>query len=193
MYLVFDTETSNIPSDKISLYDENQSYLMQIAMCLLDDKFEKQFSFSSYIKVPSTIKVSEGAFKAHGLTTQKVNKFGIDPQPALIIYNELLKQSQVVIGYNTPFDLGVLDLEFGRIGIRVRENFPFLCMMRTMTDICKLPGKFPGKYKWPKLSEAYKYCFGRELEGAHDAMEDVIATCEIFHWFKKYQPVNIPA
>ncbi len=35
-------------------------------------------------------------------------------------------------------------------------------------------------YKWPKLQETYKFLFGEEFEGAHDAMADVRACARIY-------------
>lgn len=58
--------------------------------------------------------------------------------------------------------------------------------MRAGTNECKLPAtesmkNFKGlkdKYKSPKLEELYKHLFNKSFGGAHDAMEDVLATLE---------------
>lgn len=42
-------------------------------------------------------------------------------------------------------------------------------------------------YEWPRLQEAYKHAFGKEFEGAHDAMSDIRATKEIYFWLIKAQ------
>ena len=52
------------------------------------------------------------------------------------------------------------------------KALPTYCTMNEMTDVCKLPGKFAGKYKWPKLQEAYRHAFGKDFDGAHDALAD---------------------
>jgi DNA polymerase III epsilon subunit-like protein len=52
--------------------------------------------------------------------------------------------------------------------------------MKATTSICKLPGKY-GDYKWPKLQESHLHFFGKEFEGAHDAMADVRA-CAAVYW-----------
>jgi hypothetical protein len=51
--------------------------------------------------------------------------------------------------------------------------------MLAMTKKCNLPGRF-GKPKWPKLQEAYKWCFNKEFDKAHDAMADIRACKEVF-------------
>jgi len=53
--------------------------------------------------------------------------------------------------------------------------------MKSSTDICRLPGKIPGKYKWPSLQEAYKmFIDPNGFDGAHDAMVDVNACLKVY-------------
>jgi DNA polymerase-3 subunit epsilon len=44
----------------------------------------------------------------------------------------------------------------------------------------KLPGRYPGKYKWPNLAEAHRFCLGRDFDDAHSAMGDVLACRDIY-------------
>ena len=60
---------------------------------------------------------------------------------------------------------------------------PRFCTMKSTTDICRIPSP-RGGYKWPKLGEAYKHFFGEELQGAHDAMNDVRAAMRIYFHLK---------
>jgi hypothetical protein len=62
-----------------------------------------------------------------------------------------------------------------------------------MVNICKLPSKYPGEYKWPRLIEAYRHAFGKDFTGAHDALADVRACKEIYFWLKVQTPVIPPA
>ena len=53
--------------------------------------------------------------------------------------------------------------------------------MTPSVQLCKCP--FPsGKsgYKWPKLTELYRFLFDKEVENAHDALGDITATMECF-------------
>ena len=54
--------------------------------------------------------------------------------------------------------------------------------MESLTDVMKLRGKIPGKYKWPNLAEAYAaYVDPAGFTDAHDAMADVQACARVLH------------
>jgi hypothetical protein len=45
--------------------------------------------------------------------------------------------------------------------------------MKHTKNIVKIINKF-GKYKYPSMKELYKYCFGKDIENAHNSKYDVI-------------------
>jgi hypothetical protein len=73
--------------------------------------------------------------------------------------------------------------------------------MLGLTNVLQIPNsaKWKGadKYKWPRLSEAYKFFFGRDFEDAHDAAVDSKACAEVYFAYKffknrmkKYESTN---
>jgi len=60
-----------------------------------------------------------------------------------------------------------------------------------MTPICDIPG--PYGPKWPRLQEAHKHVFGKEFDGAHDALADVIACKNIYFWILSQQKAKASA
>lgn len=203
MYLIYDTETTNLPNDKISLLDPNQARICQLACLLLDEKFNQISSFCTLIK-PSGWNMSEGAFKAHGITVKSCEDFGIEINEAMDKWSNLTSQAQFHIAHNDKFDRKLLSIEqcIRRQFLRYIE-FPLknpICTMEATTPICKLPHKrWPnGKsYKWPKLEEAIWHFFKEKLEGAHDAMNDVKATARLFKYLVEnghilLNPTTIP-
>ena len=52
--------------------------------------------------------------------------------------------------------------------------------MLSTVDFCKIPGRFKGQFKWPKLQELYFKLFNGNFEDAHDAMGDVNALVMCF-------------
>lgn len=80
--------------------------------------------------------------------------------------------------YNNKFDFDFLEDR----GIDFHTKLP--CPMLLSTDICKLPGRYPGTYKWPKVEEAYKFFFPEskyieEHRGADDAKHEAEIVYEL--------------
>lgn len=194
-YLIFDTETSNFPSPKLLATDINQARIIQLAWLLLDEQFQEVACFNSLIRLPEPYRISSGAQVAHGISQEKCNKFGVDIQWVFPLFNTAYSNATKVIAHNIKFDSQLLDIEYELLynnngGYRI-DNTKF-CTMEAMTPICKLPSKFPGsRYKWPKLQEAYKHCFGKEFDGAHDALADVRATASVFKWLVENKHINL--
>ena len=69
--------------------------------------------------------------------------------------------------------------------IHVWDDNKKYCTMLRMTSICCLPKKRGHGFKWPKLKEAYRYCFSKEPDYQHDALGDVRATVDIYRWLLK--------
>ena len=53
------------------------------------------------------------------------------------------------------------------------EKKTLVCTMKHTKDIVKILNKF-GKNKYPSMKELYMYCFGKEIENAHNSKYDVI-------------------
>ena len=80
--------------------------------------------------------------------------------------------------FNRSFDFEFLVSR----GIRFSKMLP--CPMLESTDICKLPGKY-GKFKWPKVEEAYDHFFpnnsyAEKHRGADDAIHEAEIVYELY-------------
>jgi len=181
MYLIFDTETSNLPKSGQSIKDPFCARIIQIAAILLDDKFEEKSCFKSLIQLSNHYQISAGAFDAHGINHEMCQKFGIPIEAALCVFDSMAVLSKVQVAHNFHFDSRMLEFEVTNIldGMNSTLTNPF-CTMLASTPHCKLPGRNGQQYKWPKLSEAYKFFVGEDLVDAHDALNDVRATAKVF-------------
>ena len=99
-----------------------------------------------------------GATAIHGITGDEMLAEGLDLSEVLQQLNGYITTTRLgdgiplLLAHNIRYDLGILASEYRRSGAREYPlNYlqPF-CTMQSMTDICKLPGKY-GKPKWPRL------------------------------------------
>jgi DNA polymerase III epsilon subunit-like protein len=188
MYLFFDTETTGLPKDyKAPASDiDNWPRLVQIAWILTDEE-RNILEAKEFIIKPNGFTIEDGAANVHGITTEKALEVGVDLLDVLVEFNKAIDSCDYIIAHNISFDEKIVGAEF--IRNRVNSNFGHktkMCTMHSSTDYCKLPG-FYGKYKWPKLAELHVKLFGKDFEGAHDAMADIEATERCFWELRKLE------
>jgi len=77
--------------------------------------------------------------------------------------------------FNKAFDFNFLRWR----DLTVRNEIE--CPMLLATNVCRLPG-FYGKYKWPKVEEAWKHFFPNEpYTEAHRGLDDAMHEARIVH------------
>lgn len=183
MYLFFDTETTGFAQFKKLSSDPDQPGLVQLG-AVLDDENRKTIGTLNVI-VQSNIPVSLGAFKKHKITDERIEKDGIELKDAIEQFHSMAMKATECVAHNNKFDLLVMEANYFRARIPVL-NFvdkKQTCTMIAATKVLKIPGKYG--YKWPKLDEAYKILVDEKgFEGAHDAMNDVMACRAVFYAMK---------
>jgi len=182
MILIFDTETTGFPFKNLPKDNPAQARIIQLAFLVLDDNFKELSCFKSLVKLPTGKSVSSGAQVAHGISTDQCNKFGEHISNVMPLFNSCLNRADKVVAHNIRFDSQLVDIENQQSDFKVDwSHRKFICTMELMTPICKLASQRQ-TYKWPKLQEAYQYCFKEDFKGAHDALSDVKATAKVFKW-----------
>lgn len=175
-FLFIDAETTG-PDPRTALP-------VEIAVVFLDSGPSPviQSTWSTLIRQPSRIPAE--ALAIHGITDAMCEAEGMPEADALAELTDLVLRARapsetpyhvnppgstgVLVAHNLRYDLGVLAAAYARSQTRFLPlNYltPF-CTMVAMTDHCRLPGKY-GKYKWPRLSEAYDHFHGL---GAFEAL-----------------------
>jgi DNA polymerase III epsilon subunit-like protein len=189
--VVFDTETSGFPSKKLAPNASNQARILQLVWILVerieDEEYLVKKARNAYFQVPSGFQVPLEASRIHGITLQLLHLKG---EPARQVLEEFacdLKEADGLgIAHNSSFDISVLEL--ARLQEEMPEDFPAFsktfCTMKAMTDVCKIQGRY-GRFKWPTLAEAYKFCTGEEMRNAHEALADVNACWEVYQYLKR--------
>jgi DNA polymerase III epsilon subunit-like protein len=193
MYCVFDCETSGLITPSYPFEHPRQGRILSVACILLDEQFKEVGTYSSLIRIPEHVEINEKAAALHGITKEKCSAYGVPVEAAIINIDAFMARSQFQIAHNIKFDLSMIHLEESAIfGLPRLKPMNPVCTMFFTTNICKLPSKIPGKFKWPKLSEAYKYLFNEEFVNGHDALNDVRATGRIFKWLVENNELKEP-
>ena len=200
MFLLFDTETTNFPSPKVSSSHPSQAHICQLAILQLSEDLIELNSFVCLIHPEDKWKVSEGARAVHGITTEDCSMHGVPITHALDTFAKSYEANRVIVGHNLQFDLKMLSIDIEASGIQFKMNgdkYP-ICTMEKMTPIMKLPhirrNSFGTQYKWPKLEEAYSFVTrGQRLEGPHDALIDIRATATVLRYLVENKLVQIPS
>jgi len=193
--LLFDTETTGKANFKAPYNDPTAPRLVQLGAIYLDinedNHTAKEIQRVNVIVKPDGYIVPEEAANIHGITTAHANDHGISMTAAVGMFCELLSRSDMLMAYNIEYDMRVMfgelyrkeDKQYFASSIQDLTNTNKHCIMKPMTDICKIPVRWG--YKWPKLQEAYEHCFGKKFDDAHDAMADVLASLEVYLWWRK--------
>lgn len=138
MILVFDTETSNLPSKNLALDNPMQGRIVQLAFVMFDEQFKERASFCALIK-PTEWIIQPGAQSAHGITQEQCLKYGIDIKDAIEMYHAMILKCEIFVAHNIKFDNQMISIEQDYLGNMFSHNGNSFCTMNLMTDICKLP------------------------------------------------------
>jgi len=98
----------------------------------------------------------------------------------------IILESDVIIGYNTQFDIG--RLEFA--GFYIPESIKIIDLMRDFAPIYGEWNEKYGEYKWKKLIDCAAY-YNYKWEGkAHDSLQDCLATLHCYNCMYKSEVHN---
>jgi DNA polymerase-3 subunit epsilon len=207
--ILLDTETSGLPNFRAQSDDPSQPHMLQLAALkieMVDEGLPTFTEFNHFVK-PEGWEVDERlvgddgkptAFSIHGISNEKLHAVG---RPLAEIMDEFdaefLAWADEALAYGAGFDRRILRIaamrRWGRTGHprMGAAPLPWFCILETVKPIIDLPptekmmaAGFGGKPKPPKLAEAYRFAFGKELEGAHDAMVDLRATFDLWKWVR---------
>lgn len=199
MLLFIDTETSGLPDFSLPVDHPSQPHIVQLAAWLgewdeaggsdISPELRHHSSLNAIIR-PTDWTIHPAAERVHRISLERARAMGEDLADVLQRLYELVAAADhdglgvhgTLVAHNLSFDNRMLLRESAAANIdpaplsRLR---PF-CTMRALTPRMRLPGRHPGNYKWPRLDEAHRFCFGRDFDDAHSAMGDVLACRDIY-------------
>lgn len=177
MTIVFDTETNGKAlSFKAPANDlNNWPRIVQLAWAVYNDEGKVVRGFKHLIR-PDGWLIPDEVVAIHGITYDQAMAEGIPAPEAIQKFISDYEASDTMVAHNIAFDYPVLLCEFLRYGLRAAKRVERqVCTMESSTKFCALPGGFRGQFKWPKLMELHQKLFNEGFDGAHDAMNDVLA------------------
>lgn len=182
--LFFDTETTGLPRNWSAPMSDGDNWprLVQLGW-ILAYECGRVIHQGNVIVKPDGFEIPEQASRVHGINTDVAITTGQPLSYALGMFVIDMVKADAIVGHNVGFDKKVVGAELYRLGFDpVAEEMrtkPAIDTMSQSTDYCGIRD-IRGRFKWPKLTELYKFLFGRDFENAHDAMADITATKECY-------------
>lgn len=131
----------------------------------------------------------------HGITQEIAEERGIPLFDAMKEFNELVIQADGLLAHNEAYDNNVIRHALKLLKRTIPLPERRICTMMMAKDYCRLPPNFPGgDWKWPKLEEAYRHLFNREMTNAHNSLADITQSVEVYQELKRRGvPDAVPA
>ena len=162
-HLIFDTETTGIPSNSIRAADK-QPRIIEITMSIWNDDDNGVLSFDA--RFDPEIPIPPAVTKVTGITDAMVKGCAPFRGEKADMIRELIEAVDVVVAHNLSFDKLVIDSEFERANERKPKWPRGVCTVEATEHV--------NGYRM-KLGELHQYLFAKGLEGAHRSKADVEA------------------
>ena len=201
--LVFDTETTGLPTSKIINPDTLHlwPHIVQFSYIIYNTELmciEEVFDYVA--KMKENVIIPPGSTAIHGITNIISSKIGIPIEEILQEFFYYLQTVDVVLGHNVSFDVDMIKIELLRMiysaklsnveNMTCKQNLHYItnfknirCTMKESVNLCQIPAidRFGKSYlKYPKLIELYKKLFETEPNNLHNALNDILVTLRCF-------------
>lgn len=169
--------------------------MVQLAAAMVDLDTQKTLQTLDLIIRPDGWVIDPEVSKIHGITHEMALDVGVSELKAVEMLLDMVGD-RLRIGHNESFDARII-----RIAIKRYLNDDALadawkegkseCTARLSTNIVNLPPTdrmlAAGRRhaKTPNLTEAYRHFFNKDFDGAHSALNDVLACRDVYFELKK--------
>lgn len=196
--MVFDTETTGLPSTRIISPDTLKlwPHIVQFSYIIYDTSLNDIIESSDEIvNLVDEIMISEESTKIHGITNELCKRKGISISLLLIDFFYHLRNVDLLVGHNISFDINTLKVEllrmiYGNFSEDIKKQHKYnlhlltnykniCCTMQESIDLCAIKAldKFGKEYnKFPKLIELHKKLFETEPNNLHNSLNDILIT-----------------
>lgn len=180
--LVLDVETTGLPKDYNASPENSDAwpYITQLAFAAFDLEGNEITRFCELIKPKGWEIPKEPFFINNNMSTERCEAEGVDIEYALRTLIELRKMAAFTVAHNLSFDSKILRAEMFRLGDTTEFTGQKICTMMKSVKHCGIPATSGRGLKWPSLGELHNKLFGCDFDGAHDALNDVMACKDCF-------------
>lgn len=159
----FDVESTGL--------SQTEDYIIQLsAIRFKKDTYERVKTFNYYIKPIRAYEIKPGAFKAHGLTKEFIEKNGVPLASVAGEFIEMFDDADVLTYNGNRFDVNMVYKDLLMIGI----EFPM--EGKVFYDSYGIETRLNSR----KLSNVYFNYTHECMEDAHNSLSDVEATIVVF-------------
>lgn len=193
-YCIFDTETTGliekVPGKRYPDHTELDKYprIVQLTFGVYLHDGTRLVVYDFVIDPQNEFVISNSFI--HGITDERASFEGSRLSNVFELFSRTVAGADVLVAHNVDFDLRVLKSEMHRAGrgdlIEMIDSKPIVCTMKPATPLCCIPFEHGrGGFKYPKLSELYRFLFQREMVDAHNSKYDVLQTAQCFFELKR--------
>ncbi|TVU79888.1 3'-5' exonuclease [Pseudoalteromonas neustonica] len=173
----YDTETTGMPDWKTPSDGENQPHIVQLSAVKHDPETKELIGELDLIIKPDGWVIPQETIDIHGITNEHAIEVGIPEKEAIQQLLDFCEGSER-IAYNRTFDQRIVRIGLKRFfDEKAQEQWAQKDDHHCSMFLAKKAMK-AGKN--PKLVEAYKHFIGKELEGAHNALNDAKASMAVY-------------
>jgi DNA polymerase-3 subunit epsilon len=178
--IFLDAESTGLPNWKEPSESPEQPHIVQLAAELVDLDSREVIETMDVIVKPDGWVISEELTAIHGITHEQAMEVGIPEKDAVDMLLAMRAQAVLRIAHNRTFDDRIVRIALKRYFDDMTAAEEVLqpsdhwkdgegfCTCYGARALCALP-----KNKLPTLIEAHRILVGLELEGAHNAINDV--------------------
>jgi DNA polymerase-3 subunit epsilon len=209
LIVAYDTETTGLWKNALPVDHHAQPKICSLSAMLIDETSPSTFEVVATMDVivkpdgwtipdpvlpPLGLTLAEAkiqgvkisASDVHGITQAMADERGVPLFAALKQFNELVLQADTLLAHNEAYDNNVIRHALKLLKRTIPLPEKRVCTMMMAKDYCRLPPNFPGgDWKWPKLEEAYRVLFDKELENAHNSLADITQSVEVYQELKR--------
>ena len=214
LVLVFDTETTGLPSSRVINPDTLNlwPHIVQLSYVIYDtENNDIVYTSDSIVKVKKNVNITEDSSRFHKITNEISQTKGIKLDEVLNGFFKYLKTVDIIVGHNISFDINMVKVELLRIiyeenditpnklkdcksDLHLLTNFNNICCtLQDSIKFCdiKAVDKFGHPYlKYPKLIELHQKLFESSPNNLHNSLNDILVTLRCFMKLKHNTDLN---